>query len=75
MLVRDQPHAIEPAATDGRAHPDIRFVASGPRTTDAVEAVAERDVIARRDAEVVNLAADRPLERLKPPDRERQYQG
>ena len=66
MLVPDQPGVIDPAATDGRAYPDVRFLAVGPRTADAIEAPAERDVTARRDAEIVNVVTDRPLECREP---------
>src|SRR5262245_18311284 len=66
MLVPDQPLAADLAETHGRAHPSVRFLAVGPLPTDPGEAPAERDVRAGRDAEVVNVEPDRPLECRKP---------
>ena len=48
--MRDPPLAIYFAIANGRAHPDIGFLAACPLPTDPVEAVAEGHIIARVDA-------------------------
>ena len=50
MLMRDHPLAIDLAETQGRAHPNIGFLAVRPFSADPVEAVGEGHVIASSDA-------------------------
>jgi hypothetical protein len=63
MLVHDHPLIVNPAVANGRAHPDIGLLPVRPRSTDPVEAMGERRVIARRDFQVANLEANRTSER------------
>src|SRR6266511_2867348 len=58
MRMNDQPFAVDLAQADGRAHPDVCFLAVRPRPADPIQAAAEGDVVARRDAEVADLVAD-----------------
>jgi hypothetical protein len=58
MRMNDQPFAVDHPQADGRAHPDVRFLAARPLPADPVQAAAEGEVIARRDAEVADLVAD-----------------
>jgi hypothetical protein len=66
MLMRDHPLAINLAVANGRAHQHIDFPSVGLRSAEPVEAVGEGHVIARRDAQVANLVANRALERREP---------
>src|SRR5690242_6563517 len=66
MLMRDQPLAVNLAAANGRAHPHIDSPSVRLRAAEPVEAMAEGHIIARRDAQVANLAANRALERRNP---------
>src|SRR5918995_3614396 len=66
MFMGDHPLAVDLATADGRAHPDIGFLAVAPRSADPVKAAAEADVIARSDVEVANLVANRASETGKP---------
>ena len=64
--VRDLPPAVDPAEPNGRAHPDIGFLAVRSGPADPVQAAAEGHVLAGGDAQVVDLVADRAAERGKP---------
>lgn len=62
--MRDPPPAVDLAVARGQSQPEIRLLAIRHRPVDAVEAVAEADVIAGRDAEIANLVVER-LEALE----------
>jgi hypothetical protein len=66
MLVRDHPPSVNLAEANRRPPPHIEFSSVCPRCANMAEAVRERHVIARGDAEIANLVADRTLERREP---------
>src|SRR5215472_18275746 len=66
MLMGDHPLAVDLAVANGCAHPGLGFFPICPLSADPVEAVGEGHVIARREAQVANLVANRPPERGEP---------
>ena len=66
MLVRGHPFAVRLPETNGRAHPDVGILSTRPRSADAVQAVAEGDVITDGDAQVADLLPHRAVPTIKP---------
>src|SRR5262249_4025576 len=65
-LMRDHPGTVHLAQANGRPHPHVNFPSACPRSADPVEVMAEGHRIARRDAQVANLVADRALIQREP---------
>src|SRR5262249_11365210 len=63
LMVHDQPLAVDLAEASGPTQPEIGLLPSVHRSAYPVEAVAECNVIAHRDGEVMNFIAYRTLER------------
>src|SRR6059036_2800019 len=63
LMVHDQPLAVDLSEASGPPQPEISLLPSVQGSADPVEAVAEGYILAHRDAEVVNVIADRTLER------------
>src|SRR5690606_19989279 len=55
MFVGDQPSAIDPAAADGYPHPTAPFLAVRSRSAAPAEIVAEGNIVARGNGQLVNL--------------------
>ena len=66
MLMRDPPRALHLPKTHSHAHPGFAGLASDPRALDSIQAVTERNIFARRDAQVTCLILNRALHRSKP---------
>ena len=64
--MRDRPLAIDFAEAESLAKPQVDFRSGCRRRLHPIEAVAEGNVIARRDVQIANLVAKRALERREP---------
>src|SRR6266571_9357208 len=62
-MVHDQPRAVDLTEAGGPTQPEIGLLPSVQGSAYPVEAVAECNVIAHRDGEVVHFIVDRTLER------------
>jgi hypothetical protein len=63
ILMRDHPLPVNLAEVNGRTPPNIGLLPVCPGSADPVKTVAESHVIARSDAQVANVVANRTLER------------
>ena len=66
MLMRDPPRALDLPEAHGHAHPGLGVLARGPRAPDAIQAVTERHLLTRHDAQVTCLILDGTLHRREP---------